>query len=217
MIENADQKTYWNDVAGAKWVANQTRLDRLMAPLMEALLQEAVPGAGERVLDIGCGCGDLSLRLAEAVGPTGNVLAIDLSTPMLAHAAHREHALPPGPRAPLTWLEADAMTAQFEPTRDLLISRFGVMFFDDKARAFANLRKATNPGGRFAFLTWRGRAEIEWFQTPTRMDLPRPADARLDGWGGRPLAALRTARGPASFWRMPASTMSLPSRLTAPC
>jgi SAM-dependent methyltransferase len=182
MIENADQKTYWNDVAGAKWVANQTRLDRLMAPLMDALLQEAVPSAGEQVLDVGCGCGDLSLRLADAVGPAGDVFAIDLSTPMLTHAAQREQALPPGPRARITWREADAMTQHFEPSRDLLVSRFGVMFFDDKARAFANLRKAAKPGGRFAFLTWRGRAEVEWFQRPLEWISPvLPMPEVMDG------------------------------------
>ena len=185
MIENADQKTYWNDVAGTKWVANQVRLDRLMAPLTEALLQEAVPGPGERVLDVGCGCGDLSLRVAEAVAPGGDVLAIDLSTPMLAHAAAREKALASTSRAPIAWLDADAMMNRFEPVHDLLISRFGVMFFDDKARALANLRKAAKPGGRFAFLAWRGRADVEWFQTPLEWISPvLPMPELMDGLPG---------------------------------
>jgi SAM-dependent methyltransferase len=185
MSANADQKTYWNEVAGAKWVANQERLDRLMAPLTTALLQEAAPGPGERVLDIGCGCGDLSFKLAEAVGPAGAVLAVDLSRPMLAHAASRETARPPHPQAPITWREADAMTESVAPEHDLMVSRFGIMFFEDKARAFANLRTAMKPGGRFAFLTWRGRAEIEWFQAPLEWIAPiLPMPAPMDGAPG---------------------------------
>ncbi len=180
MTENADQKAYWNEVAGAKWVANQTRLDRLMAPLTETLLQEAVPHVGEHVLDVGCGCGELSLRLAEAVGPGGTVLGVDVSRPMLAHAASRSRASSSGSQ--IAWLEADAMTHAFAADYDLLISRFGVMFFEDKARAFATLRKAVKPGGRFAFLAWRGRAESEWFQAPLDWIAPAiPTPDPMDG------------------------------------
>jgi SAM-dependent methyltransferase len=166
MTENADQKTYWNESVGAKWVANQVRIDRLMEPVTKVLAETAAPLPGERVLDVGCGCGDLSLRIAERVGPSGKVLGIDLSRPMLAHASSRSVALDLNVRAPIAWLEADAMVYAFEPGYDLMVSRFGVMFFDDKLKAFTNLRQALRPGGRFTFLAWRGRAEIEWFQAP---------------------------------------------------
>ena len=92
MAANEDMIQYWNEVAGAKWVANQDRLDRLMAPLTDALLTAAAPVAGEIVVDVGCGCGDVSLRIA-ALGGGGYVRAVDVSRPMLAHAEARSAAL----------------------------------------------------------------------------------------------------------------------------
>ena len=178
-VANAGQIAYWNEVAGAKWVANQDRLDRLMAPLTDALLAAAAPRPGESVVDVGTGCGDLALRVSERVGAGGHVLAVDISRPMLAHAEARRRRLPPGDHASIDWREADAMTHRFAPDSDLLVSRFGVMFFEDPPRAFANLRRAMRPGGRFAFLTWRRRAEIEWMQAPldwVASILPTPED-----------------------------------------
>ena len=160
---NADQIAYWNEVAGPKWVANQSRIDRLMAPLTAALLHHAAAKPGEGVVDVGCGCGDLSRQIAVAVGPAGRVLAVDLSEPMLAHARTQAAAASDG-GAPIEWRRADAMLHPFEPSADLLVSRFGVMFFADRIRAFANLRRASKPGGRFAFLTWRQRSDVEWME-----------------------------------------------------
>ena len=163
---NADQITYWNEVSGAKWVANQDRLDRLMAPLGAALLAKASAREGEFALDVGCGCGDVSLRLADAVGSHGRVTGIDISQPMLAHAEARRAALVPRDRAKVRWVRADAMTHSFAADADLIVSRFGVMFFDDRPRAFANLRAALRPGGRFAFVCWRRRSEVDWMRAP---------------------------------------------------
>ncbi len=162
---NADQIAYW-EAAGARWTANRERLDRLMAPLTEALMAGAAAGPGERALDVGCGCGEVALRLADAVGAAGQVAAVDVSPPMLAHAAAREAALPPGDRAAIAWERADASTRRFAGDRDLMVSRFGVMFFDDPPRAFANLASALRPGGRVALLTWRRRDEVEWMRAP---------------------------------------------------
>lgn len=188
MTENADQKQYWNEVVGERWVTNQMMLDRAMAPLAERLLRVASPRPGERVLDVGCGCGEIALRAAELVGPTGKVLGIDISRPMLAHASSRSQALSLAERAPIAWLEADAMVYEFEPAYDLLISRFGVMFFEDKPRAFANLRQAMKPGGRFALLAWRRRADVEWFEAPLQwiasiLPPPPPTDGMVGPFG----------------------------------
>lgn len=163
-LDNTDQTTYWNEGAGAKWVANQARLDRLFAPLTQALVAAAAPRPGEHVLDIGCGCGDVSLATAALVGPTGHVRGVDISRPMLERARARQ--ADEGRALALDWLEADAMTYSFEPTADLLISRFGVMFFADPLAAFGNLRRGLKPGGRFAFLCWRRREAVEWMQWP---------------------------------------------------
>jgi SAM-dependent methyltransferase len=163
-LDNTDQITYWNEGAGAKWAANQARLDRLFAPLTESLIAAAAPRPGEHVLDIGCGCGDLSLAAAARIGPTGHVLGADISRPMLERARARQAV--EGQGLALDWLEADAMTHPFAPTADLLISRFGVMFFADPLAAFVNLRRGLKPGGRFAFLCWQPREAVEWMQWP---------------------------------------------------
>ena len=163
---NAGQIQYWNEIAGAKWVANQEKLDRLMAPLTDALVAVAAPARGTRVLEIGPGCGDLSLRLAGRIGVEGHILAVDISEPMLAHAEARRRHLSPGDHAAVEFRHADAMIEAFQPVHDLLVSRFGVMFFDDRPRAFANLHAGLKPGARFALLTWRTRAENEWMQAP---------------------------------------------------
>lgn len=169
MTANEDMILYWNDVAGSKWVANQARLDRLMAPLSAALLDAAAPRAGEKIVEIGCGCGDVTLQLA-ALGSGGRITAVDVSRPMLAHAQARHAAMEgsaaAGDLASIDWVVADAMTYAFPRDNTLLLSRFGVMFFEDKPRAFANLRAALAPGGRFAFICWRPRAQCEWMQLP---------------------------------------------------
>lgn len=164
MAANEDMIHYWNEIAGTKWVANQDRLDRLMAPLTDALLTAAAPVPGELVVDVGCGCGDTTLRLA-SLGAAGYIRAIDISRPMLAHAEARRAALR-GEFAHIQWIAGDAMTYRFPPVSSLMVSRFGVMFFDDRPRAFANLRSALVEGGRFAFLCWRRRSEVEWTQAP---------------------------------------------------
>jgi SAM-dependent methyltransferase len=163
-LDNTDQIAYWNEGAGAKWVANQARLDRLFAPLSEVLIEAAAPKAGEHVLDIGCGCGDISLAAAARVGAKGHVTGADISHPMLERARVRRTA--GGFDGVVDWIEADATFYPFEPTANLLISRFGVMFFGDPPAAFANLRRALEPGGRFAFLCWQPRESVEWMQWP---------------------------------------------------
>ncbi len=163
---NAEQIEYWNGEVGQRWVRRQEALDRVFAPLTAALLERATPRLGERVLDIGCGCGTTTLALAERVGAAGHVLAVDVSRPMLEHAQARAAAGGGTARAPIKWLEADASAHGFGPTVDLLFSRFGVMFFDRPVAAFANLRQGLKPGGRLVMLCWRGREENPWVAVP---------------------------------------------------
>jgi len=161
---NAEQIEYWNKQAGPKWVANNATMDALIGPLGLAALERAAPRAGERVLDVGCGVGQTTLQLAERVGPTGSVLGIDISTPMLELA--REKARAAG-RSNVRFENADAQTHAFPPASfDLLFSRFGVMFFADPDAAFANLAKAVRPGGRVTFVCWQPVAANPWVREP---------------------------------------------------
>jgi len=141
----------WNASTGAAWVAGQERMDRQLAPLGALARDRLALAVGERVLDVGCGCGATSLELADAVGPTGTVVGLDVSAPMLERARTRA-----GERPGVSFVVADAQTFVFEPASfDAVCSRFGVMFFDDPVAAFANLARAVRPGGRLAFVCWQ--------------------------------------------------------------
>jgi len=166
---NREQIDYWNAQAGPKWVAAEARLDRMLAPISDALLERAAVKAGERVLDVGCGCGETTLALA-ARG--AEVLGVDVSGPMLARARERAAG-----RARVTFHEADAALETFEPVYDLLFSRFGLMFFDAPQPAFANLRRALVPQGRLAFCCWQEVRFNPWVAVPAqavRPYLPEP-------------------------------------------
>jgi SAM-dependent methyltransferase len=162
---NADMIRYWNEGAGAAWVAMQERLDRQVGPLGARALARAGIALGERILDVGCGCGGTTLELARSVGEQGRVLAVDVSAPMLARA--RERAAAAGLGARIEWRLADAQTAALGGGPfDCAYSRFGVMFFADPAAAFANLRAALRPGGRVAFVCWQARERNPWMMVP---------------------------------------------------
>jgi SAM-dependent methyltransferase len=106
------------------------------------------------VLDVGCGCGGTSLLLAAS---GAEVIGADISAPMLARARERAAG-----NAALSFVEADAATHPFRADRDLVFSRFGVMFFADPTTAFANLRSALAPGGRLTFLCWQPPGRNPW-------------------------------------------------------
>jgi ubiquinone/menaquinone biosynthesis C-methylase UbiE len=159
---NADQIAFWNGPAGEHWTQRQPAQDILLAPISQALIDRAAAKAGERILDIGCGCGATSIALAERVAPSGFVLGVDISVPMLSRARQ----LAPK-KLPLDFALADATVYPFDPASfDLLVSRFGVMFFAEPAVSFANLRKALRPSGRVAFACWREPRENPWMMAP---------------------------------------------------
>jgi ubiquinone/menaquinone biosynthesis C-methylase UbiE len=161
---NADQLAFWNGPGGHTWVARQEHTDITLAPVMEALLAFATPHTGERVLDIGCGCGATTLEFARAVGPVGRVAALDISGPMLAEGKARAKA---AGIANIAWQQVDPVMAALD-AYDLLTSAFGVMFFGDPVGAFANVRGAASPGARMAFVCWRALAENPWMEVPMK-------------------------------------------------
>jgi ubiquinone/menaquinone biosynthesis C-methylase UbiE len=142
---NAEQITYWNEQTGPKWVANQERLDRMIGPFGQAAMVALEIVGGERVIDVGCGCGDTTLMLARQVGPRGAVLGVDVSSVMLAHARSRAAGV-----GNARFVAADAQTHTLDPGHDALFSRFGIMFFADPTAAFTNLRRVDRPRARVA-------------------------------------------------------------------
>ncbi|MBB5510780.1 class I SAM-dependent methyltransferase [Paraburkholderia atlantica] len=160
--QSADQVGDWNGQSGERWVANQARLDAMVSVFGQASIEAAAPMTGERVLDVGCGAGASSLALAARVGAGGQVLGVDISVPLI----RRARALAPQD-TPVLYQVGDASSAELpEGAFDILFSRFGVMFFDDPTAAFAHMRRALRPGGRVAFVCWRGAAENDWVRLP---------------------------------------------------
>jgi SAM-dependent methyltransferase len=167
---NAEQVQYWNETAGPKWVALQSMIDDQIHPLGALAMERAALSAGERVLDVGCGCGGTTRDLGHRVGPSGRVLGIDISAPMLERArqiAHDEGL------AHVHFAHADAQTHAFSADHfDVVFSRFGVMFFAAPQEAFANLRRGLGAGGRMAFVCWQALPENPWMAVPLMAALP---------------------------------------------
>jgi SAM-dependent methyltransferase len=154
---NAEQRSYWNTVAGPRWVAAPGFRERRNQESMALLLARLGDIAGQSVIEIGCGTGAMTLPIATAVGEHGRVVAVDISEPMLGAARQRvgERGL-----GNVTLLLGDAQVFDFEPAAfDLATSRMGVMFFADPAAAFRNIGGALKPGGPLVFACWAPLAE----------------------------------------------------------
>lgn len=160
LAANEDQIKFWNEKAGQDWVELQERMDANLSGIHAALMAFAAPAPGMAILDVGCGTGTTSMALARIAGPQGRVSGVDISRPMLGLARQRAGGLK------IDFAEGDAATQRFAADHDLVFSRFGVMFFDDPARAFANIRTALKAGGRLAFVCWRTPPENPWASAP---------------------------------------------------
>jgi SAM-dependent methyltransferase len=164
-----DQSALWNGPAGRAWVDGQALLDRMYQPI-EDLLMEAVAAKGPAaLLDVGCGTGATTLAAARRLGPAARCLGVDISQPMIDAARARAAR----EQLPATFTCADAQTHPFEAASvDMIVSRFGVMFFADPVAAFANLRRAARPGASLLFVAWRSAAENPFMTTAERAAAP---------------------------------------------
>jgi ubiquinone/menaquinone biosynthesis C-methylase UbiE len=164
-----DQFFLWNGTAGQAWVDSQELLDSLLQPIEDMLVAAASSASARSVLDIGCGTGSTTVAIARALGQGGQAVGVDVSAPMLAAArrrAEQEHV-------PASFVRADAETYPFEPAAfDMVVSRFGVMFFGDSVQAFANMRRAARPGAPLRFFAWRDPAENPFMTTAERAAAP---------------------------------------------
>jgi ubiquinone/menaquinone biosynthesis C-methylase UbiE len=160
-----EQTALWNGVAGRSWVEAQDFLDHVFKPLEDLLVDAVVAGSGGRVLDVGCGTGSTTLAVARLAGAKDRCVGIDVSEPMIAAArarAQREALL-------AVFIRADAQTYRFESASfDMIISRFGVMFFDNFVDAFANLRRAAADNAELRLVAWRSAVENPFMTTAER-------------------------------------------------
>lgn len=153
---NQDQAMRWNGHAGMAWVELQTLLDQLFAPLAELLADAAQSSGASAILDVGCGTGATTLAIARRLGSAARCTGADISQPMIAMAKERAAQL----EQPVTFMLADVQTYGFGSAGfDLIVSRLGVMFFDDPVGAFSNLRQAAMDGAGLKFIAWRGPEE----------------------------------------------------------
>jgi ubiquinone/menaquinone biosynthesis C-methylase UbiE len=150
-------------------VEAQELLDRLFKPFEDLLVEAVVAASAARVLDIGCGTGGTTLAFARRLGSNGRCVGIDISDAMIAAACDRAERS--GTSA--SFIRADAQVHAFEPASfDLIVSRFGVMFFDDSIHAFANLRRAARDNAALRFIAWRSAAENPFMTTAERAATP---------------------------------------------
>ncbi len=162
-----EQAAIWNGAAGRAWVDLQALLDRLFEPFEALLVEAARAKAARRALDIGCGAGSVALAIERALG--ADCLGADISAPLIAAATARAEAA--GAKA--RFVAADAGTHGFEPGAfDIIVSRFGVMFFADPVRAFANLRAAAQKNGALCVIAWRSPKENPFMTAAERAAAP---------------------------------------------
>ena len=189
--DNDSQIDVWNTTLGAIWTEFQAQLDRQIEPLGLEAMRVLAPCAGQqRILDIGCGCGQTSAELAARVGPPGKVVGVDVSEPMLDVA--RARPIAPGAVRPF-FRQIDAQTGELgHHGFDAAFSRFGVMFFSNPVAAFENIHRALKPGGRMTFVCWRPFAENLWMRGPLEAALPFLPQLPTPDY---------TAPGPFGVWR----------------
>ena len=160
----SDSPQEWSGDRVARWLAQASELEHQLAPVSQALMAAAVLAPGERVLDVGCGTGPTTRQAASLLGPDGSVTGLDVAAEMLQVAARRPAA---GGVAPIEWVCADAVDwAGPAAAYDVVLSRFGVMFFSDPPAAMRTLASVTRPGGRLALAVWGARDESPLFEVP---------------------------------------------------
>ena len=160
-IANTEMAAAWDGDEGAEWARDWQRYDRAVAGHQARLMDAAAISWADRVLDVGCGNGETSRAAARQAG-AGSVLGVDLSSSMLERA--RELAGAEG-LTNVRFERADAQVHPFPPAAfDLVVSRFGTMFFADATAAFTNLARTTRPGGRIVMVAWQGLGANEWLR-----------------------------------------------------
>ncbi|MFT4823368.1 MAG: SAM-dependent methyltransferase [Halioglobus sp.] len=170
MTDNTEQAEFWNGRMGDAWVTVEDNIDKMMAPMTESAISVLAPAMGQRIIDIGCGCGSTSIMIAD----TGaEVWGIDIADKMIRQAKSKS--------SNVTFSVADAASQAFEADYDGIFSRFGIMFFSDPEAAFKNLKSALKPTGRFVFLCWQAPIQNPWMalvgnalQAYQPDDLPTP-------------------------------------------
>ena len=164
-----EQAKLWKGSAGCAWVEAQALLDRTLQPFEDVLIEAVAASGAQRVLDVGCGTGSTTRAIARLPGPKHHSVGIDISEQMIDAA----RMLADQEGVPAKFICADAQTHAFAPASfDLIVSRFGVMFFNDPVQAFANLRHAASDDAQLCCIVWRGPADNPFMTAAERAAAP---------------------------------------------
>lgn len=176
---NEQMRQTWTDCASG-WIENESRYDRIYAPVTTAIVDAAHLGPDDRVLDIGCGTGTL-LEQSVAAGVT-SVVGVDISPTMTAAAVARV----PDAQVIAADVQETDLTATSGAPFSKVVSRFGVMFFDDPVKAFTNIRRACTSDATLTFVCWRSLAENPTFTLGTPILTGRLATPPIPPASGMP-------------------------------
>ena len=159
--ENDKQGQYWNEAPGQSWVINDSAMNERLQAISDILFEGLDATGCNNGLDIGCGAGSTTRRLAKIMVNQANVTGLDISEKLLTLA--RSHPESSGKN----FLQADAQSYKFEPEGfDLAISRFGVMFFENPFKAFQNIKSAVQKGCEMRFVCWAPISANDFFLSP---------------------------------------------------
>ena len=184
--ENPDQGKFCNEEPGLSWVENDRLMSERLETISQLLLENLDLRPSGRILDIGCGGGGTTLALAKRAPPSAQITGLDISKPLLDLAAqkcaHHEN---------INFVLADAQAHRFALQKfDTVISRFGVMFFENPVKAFQNIKSALTVEGRLNFVCWAPLEENEFFYAPLQAALQHT---------DQPFIAPGRAPGPLAF------------------
>ncbi len=169
--ENPKQGQYWNEDSGTAWITYDAAMNERLQPITDILFQDMATHGVEQALDIGCGAGATTRRMASLLPGNAQVVGLDISDSLLA-AARAQSMADDADTAAIDYIQADAQSHGFETQRfDLMLSRFGVMFFGEPVRAFANIRSAMRPGAPIRFVCWAPLEVNEFFLAPLQIAL----------------------------------------------
>jgi SAM-dependent methyltransferase len=183
--DNAEATEAWNGPLFEIWIEYRDLVAESLIAHSEGALAANPPSAGDRVLDIGCGLGDTTIRLAELVGPDGHAHGVDVAERMIETA--REEAEEAG-LANVSYAICDVEVTKFDQTFDYAFSRFGTMFFANPVAALRNVREALAPGGALNMVVWRRKLDNEFMHRAERvvaeyLDEPEDSDVPRCGPG----------------------------------
>ena len=164
-IVNDEQFEFWNEGIGRKWVEEDDSMNERLSILTKELFLRSNIKRDDKILDIGCGGGQTTFEASEMVGENGYVVGADISK-ILLDLAESKYANTKN----LEFKYCDVQNYEFKVNSfSKVISRFGVMFFENPIEAFKNIYNSIQEGGSLNFVCWTNVMENEFFTDPTNI------------------------------------------------